>query len=230
MPLANFWEVINLDGYWWTGDLYRLPCRAGENLLPRLLPPQRLSMPLHFLHGTRTLSQQPPPPEELVSIRWLSPPSTFSSIFPSISQFVYSAVHPSICPSVHLSICLSVHLFIHRYIICSPVNLFMLPSIHPFICLSIHQSIHYMCWLVCDLCCANIRENEEDAIHCENACRMWYHRYCIGVSKSQFQKFVDSDTPFVCQCCSMALQAERITQLESLVSSFTGEVSELKAA
>ena len=84
--------------------------------------------------------------------------------------------------------------------------------------------------VVCDLCCANIRENEEDAVQCEGACGMWYHRYCIGVSRSQFQKLAGSDTPFVCQYCSMALQAARITQLESLVSSLTGEVSELKAA
>ena len=84
--------------------------------------------------------------------------------------------------------------------------------------------------VVCDLCCTNIRENEEDAVQREGACGMWYHRYCIGVSRSQFQKLAVSDTPFVCQYCSMALQAARITQLESLVSSLTGEVSELKAA
>ena len=73
--------------------------------------------------------------------------------------------------------------------------------------------------VVCDLCCTNIRENEEDAVQREGACGMWYHRYCIGVSRSQFQKLAVSDTPFVCQYCSMALQAARITQLESLVSS-----------
>ena len=28
--------------------------------------------------------------------------------------------------------------------------------------------------VVCDLCCANIRENEEDAVQCEGACGMWY--------------------------------------------------------
>ena len=43
--------------------------------------------------------------------------------------------------------------------------------------------------VVCDLCCANICENEEDAVQCEGACGMWYHRYCIGVSRSQFQIF-----------------------------------------
>lgn len=42
----------------------RRPCQAGENLLPRL-PTQRLSMPGLQLGS---LSQQPPPPEELVSL------------------------------------------------------------------------------------------------------------------------------------------------------------------
>ena len=79
--------------------------------------------------------------------------------------------------------------------------------------------------VVCGHCCTNICENEEDAVQCEGVCGMWYHQYCIGVSRSQFQKLDDSDTPFVCQYCSMALQVARITQLEPLVSFVTGEVS-----
>lgn len=39
--------------------------------------------------------------------------------------------------------------------------------------------------VVCDLCCANLRKNEENTIQCEGACGMWYHWYCIGVSRSQ---------------------------------------------
>ena len=81
--------------------------------------------------------------------------------------------------------------------------------------------------IVCDPFCTNVDENEEDTVPCEGACGMWYHRYRIGVSRSHIQKLVGSDSPFVCQYCSMALQAARITQFESLVSSLTGEVKQL---
>ena len=81
--------------------------------------------------------------------------------------------------------------------------------------------------LDCDLCCKHIVEGREEAIQCEGACGLWFHRYCAGVSVPHFKELTNSSEPFVCYVCYQRSQLIVTNQLRSEVAHLKDEISKL---
>ena len=79
----------------------------------------------------------------------------------------------------------------------------------------------------CDVCDSAIVEGKDDALQCEGACQMWFHRYCAGVSISHFKQLSNTSKPFVCSFCSPDVHQAVICQLQSEITVLKDEVKAL---
>ena len=82
----------------------------------------------------------------------------------------------------------------------------------------------------CDVCDAAILEGKEDALQCEGACQMWFHRYCAGVSLSHFKHLSNTSKPFVCSFCSPDVHQAVVCQLQSEITVLKDDVKALSEA
>ena len=64
----------------------------------------------------------------------------------------------------------------------------------------------------CGLCCKPIVEDRDEALLCEGSCNAWLHRYCAGVTVSQYAALQDSPLPF-CTTCFQLKQAAVIKEM-----------------
>ena len=100
--------------------------------------------------------------------------------------------------------------------------------------------------VTCDLCCDTI-EKTQDSLTCEGECGSFVHRYCVGVTKRQYEEFRKGSTPFVCQYCSLKtlngiieqqkseiavlktqLCGDLVQQQQSEIASLKSELTEIK--
>ena len=56
---------------------------------------------------------------------------------------------------------------------------------------------------------------------CEGECQKYVHRQCAGLTKGQFAKAAESDSPYYCLHCTVSLQNAEIAKLKQLVSELT---------
>ena len=82
----------------------------------------------------------------------------------------------------------------------------------------------------CDVCAAAIVEGKEDALQCDGACQMWFHRYCVGMSQSQFKHLASTSKPFVCPFCSHDVHQAVVCELQSEITALKNEVKALSEA
>ena len=73
--------------------------------------------------------------------------------------------------------------------------------------------------VVCTMCSKCIEEASEtcegeDALFCEGSCQRWYHRWCVGVCREQFQLLTESSKPFLCHLCTSRKQQGVILELQ----------------
>ena len=81
----------------------------------------------------------------------------------------------------------------------------------------------------CDLCCKPIVEDRDEGLLCEGTCNRWLHRYCAGVTETQYEALQDSPLPFLCFMCSQSKQAAVIKVMQEKIDSLTAEVIELRS-
>jgi len=68
----------------------------------------------------------------------------------------------------------------------------------------------------CAVCCQKVTVGENEALYCMGKCG-WMHRYCAGVSFTQYQELSsESAGKFVCLTCSQ--QANNVTVKELKVT------------
>ena len=79
----------------------------------------------------------------------------------------------------------------------------------------------------CDLCCKQIQEGKEEALHCEGGCGLWFHRYCAGVSVSLFKELAGSPEPFLCYICYQRSQLAVTKELRNEVAYLKSEITKL---
>jgi hypothetical protein len=79
----------------------------------------------------------------------------------------------------------------------------------------------------CDLCCKQIQEGKEEALHCEGGCGLWFHRYCAGVSVSLFKELAGSPEPFLCYICYQRSQLAVTKELRNEVAHLKSEITKL---
>ena len=48
------------------------------------------------------------------------------------------------------------------------------------------------------LCCKPFIEDRDEALLCEGSCDRWLHRYCTGITETQYEALQDSPLPFLC--------------------------------
>ena len=80
----------------------------------------------------------------------------------------------------------------------------------------------------CDLCSDSLTKGQ-DILNCEGDCNCTVHRYCAGVTSSQFQTLSTSSTPFVCQWCMLKTTNAVIKQLQSEVASLKCDLVSVRA-
>ena len=74
----------------------------------------------------------------------------------------------------------------------------------------------------------NDREGHE-AVFCDGvSCRVWYHRWCAGVTNKRYESLAGSEAPFLCPVCVMGQQSCVIAALQEAVKSLTIQVAELQ--
>ena len=76
--------------------------------------------------------------------------------------------------------------------------------------------------VVCTMCSKCIEEASEtcegeDVLFCEGSCQRWYHRWCVGVCREQFQPLTESSEPFLCHLCISRKQQSVILELQENV-------------
>ena len=76
----------------------------------------------------------------------------------------------------------------------------------------------------CDLCSDSLTKGQ-DILNCEGDCNCTVHRYCAGVTSSQFQTLSTSSTPFVCQWCMLKTTNSEVASLKCDLVSVRAEVS-----
>ena len=79
----------------------------------------------------------------------------------------------------------------------------------------------------CDLCC-NSLEKSQDVLQCEGECSCTVHRYCVGVTKRQFEELRKGSKPFICQWCSLTTVNFVIQQLQANNVALKLELCEVK--
>ena len=72
-------------------------------------------------------------------------------------------------------------------------------------------------------------EDRDEALLCEGSCNAWLHRYCAGVTVSQYAALQDSPLPFFCTTCFQLKQAAVIKEMQEKIDSLTAEVIELRS-
>ena len=82
---------------------------------------------------------------------------------------------------------------------------------------------------ICGLCCKPIIEDRDDALLCEGSCDKWLHRYCAGVTETQYEALQDSTLPFLSFICSQLKQATVIKVMQAKIDMLTAEVTELRS-
>ena len=60
------------------------------------------------------------------------------------------------------------------------------------------------------------------------SCRVWYHRWCAGVTNKRYESMAGSEAPFLCPVCVMGQQIYVIAALQEAVKSLTIQVAELQ--
>ena len=83
--------------------------------------------------------------------------------------------------------------------------------------------------VTCGLCCKPVVDDRDEALLCEGTCDRWLHRYCAGVTETQYEPFQDSPLPFLCFMCSQLKQAAVIKDMQEKIDSLTAEVIELRS-
>ena len=83
---------------------------------------------------------------------------------------------------------------------------------------------------VCGLCRESIKDEEDEALFCEGPCAQWFHRYCAGVTATQFQLLSNSPEPFFCYACFQQAHRTKVSSLEEKVAALTAEIVEIKRA
>ena len=84
----------------------------------------------------------------------------------------------------------------------------------------------------CPICQEVILEATSDsegheAIFCDGgSCRVWYHRWCAGVTKKRYESLAGSEAPFLCPSCTMEQQSSAIAALQEAVKSLTTQLAE----
>ena len=73
---------------------------------------------------------------------------------------------------------------------------------------------------LCPVCEASFKAGQE-SIFCEGECQKYVHRQCAGLTKGQFAKAAESDSPYYCLHCTVSLQNAEIAKLKQLVSELT---------
>ena len=73
------------------------------------------------------------------------------------------------------------------------------------------------------------KEDGDEALLCEEACKCWFHRWCGGVTGSRYQALSNSSQPFFCPACTAATQKQAISDLQDVVKAHADEVRGLKA-
>ena len=79
--------------------------------------------------------------------------------------------------------------------------------------------------VVCTMCSKCIEEASET---CEGSCQRWYHRWCVGICREQFQPLIESSEPFLCHLCTTRKQQGVILELQENVRALSAEVVQLK--
>ena len=82
----------------------------------------------------------------------------------------------------------------------------------------------------CGLCCESVKDEEDEALFCEGPCAQWFHRYCAGVTATQFQLLSNSPETFLCYACFQQAHRAKVSSLEEKVASLTAEIVEIKSA
>ena len=82
----------------------------------------------------------------------------------------------------------------------------------------------------CGLCCKKVRDDEDEALFCEGRCNHWFHRYCAGVTATQFSLLSNSEESFLCYACFQQDQRERVKGLEEKVAALTEELTKLRSS
>ena len=78
-------------------------------------------------------------------------------------------------------------------------------------------------------CVKPVVEDHDEALLCEGTCDRWLHRYCAGVTETQYEVLQDSPLPFLCSICSQLKQAAVIKDMQEKIDSLTAEVIELRS-
>lgn len=73
---------------------------------------------------------------------------------------------------------------------------------------------------LCPVCEASFKSGQE-SIFCEGECQKYVHRQCAGLTKGQFAKAAESDSPYYCLHCTVSMQNTEICKLKQLVSELT---------
>lgn len=83
----------------------------------------------------------------------------------------------------------------------------------------------------CGLCCEAVKDDEDESlIFCEGPCGQWFHRYCAGVTTTQFEQLSNSEEPFFCYACFQRAYRAKVASLEDKITSLIAELEELKGA
>ena len=72
-------------------------------------------------------------------------------------------------------------------------------------------------------------EDRDEALLCEGSCDQWLHRYCAGVTETQYEALRDSPLPFLCSICSQLKQTAAIKDMQEKIDSLTAEVVALRS-
>jgi len=82
----------------------------------------------------------------------------------------------------------------------------------------------------CAVCDDKIVDGKDEALFCEGRCQLWMHRYCAGVSRSQFKSLgTSTEMSYECATCFRESMAKRVQTLEDRVATILTEVSELQS-
>jgi len=73
---------------------------------------------------------------------------------------------------------------------------------------------------LCPVCESSSKSGQE-SVFCEGECQKYLHRQCTGLTRSQFPKAAESDSPYYCLHCTVSLQNTEIAKPKQLVSELT---------